>query len=139
MERESNLHSPRVDDELAREVESLVRGAPVEARIEEDRAKEDAGDGERVPQSLVNEVSDVEAGDEPAGGLSRGEVVARSDLGAHLRPSIFPATRSQVLACAEAEHATPELLGQLHALPEGEFHTVQEVWEALGGKREEGS
>ena len=32
-----------------------------------------------------------------------------------------------------------ELLGQLRALPHGQYVNVQEVWEGLGGKREEGS
>jgi hypothetical protein len=139
MERQGNLHSPRVDDALEHEVESLVRGAPVEARVDEGRAMEDAGDGEPVPQSLVGERSDAEAGDETSGALSHGELVARSELGSHLRPSIFPATRAAVLACAEEEHASTEVLGQLQALPDGEYGNVQQVWEALGGAREESS
>jgi hypothetical protein len=139
MERQGNLHSPRVDDELEREVESLVRGAPVESRVDEGRAMEDAGDGEPVPQSIVAERSDAEAGDETSGALSHGELVARSELGSHLRPSIFPATRAAILACAEEEHAPADVLGQLQALPEGEYGNVQQVWEALGGAREESS
>jgi len=77
MERESNLHSARVDDELAHEVQSLTRGAPVESRVEEGRAMEDAGDDEPVSQSLGEEPPDAQAGDEPEGGMSRGELVAR--------------------------------------------------------------
>jgi hypothetical protein len=139
MERQSNLHSPRIDDEMEHEVESLLRGAPVESRIDESRVKEDAGEGEPVPQSLVTELPDAEAGDEAGGGLSHGDVAARSELAIHLRPSIFPATRDDVLACAEEEHAPEHVVGQLRVLPDGEFGNVQEVWEALGGKREESS
>lgn len=139
MERQSNLHSARIDDELDREVASLTHGAPVEARVEESRLMEDAGDGEPLAQSLVGEVSDVEGGDELAGGLSRGEVIARSELAIHLRPGIFPAGRDAILECAQEEHAPAELLGQLRALPHRSYDTVQQVWEALGGKREEGS
>jgi hypothetical protein len=139
MERQSNVHGPRLDDELEREVRSLTHGAPVEARVEEGRMMEDAGDGEPVPQSIVGELHDAEAGDEPEGGLSHGEVVARSELAIHLRPGIFPATRDDVLACAEEEHAPEALLTQLQALPARRYGNVQEVWEALGGKREEGS
>jgi hypothetical protein len=120
-------------------VRSLTHGAPVEARVEEGRMMEDAGDGEPVPQSVVGELRDPDGGDEPEGGLSHGEVVARSELAIHLRPGIFPATRDAVLACAEEEHAPEALLTQLHALPARRFVNVQEVWEALGGKREEGS
>lgn len=35
MERKSEKHNPRLDDEMKHETESLVRGAPVEARAEE--------------------------------------------------------------------------------------------------------
>jgi hypothetical protein len=53
MERKSNLHGPRLDDELAHEVASLTHGAPVEARAEESRLMEDAGDGEPASQAVV--------------------------------------------------------------------------------------
>src|SRR5690349_6669004 len=105
MERQSNLHSPRVDDELEHEVASLTHGAPVESRVEESRVMEDAGDDEPVAQAIVSELQDAEGGDEVAGGLSRGEVIARSELAIHLRPSIFPAGRDAILECAEAEDA----------------------------------
>jgi hypothetical protein len=124
---------------MEREVRSLTHGAPVEARVDEDRMMEDAGEGEPVPQSVVHELHDAEAGDEPEGGLSHGELVARSELAIHLRPSIFPATREAVIACAEEQHAPEALVTQLHALPAREYVNVEEVWEALGGKREEGS
>jgi len=139
MERQSNLHSPRLDEELEHEVSSLTHGAPVEARVEESRLMEDAGDGEPVAQAIVGELHDAEGGDELAGGLSRTEVMARSELAIHLRPGIFPAGRDAIIECAEEEHAPADLLGQLRALPHGQYATVQEVWEALGGKREEGS
>jgi hypothetical protein len=139
MERQSNLHSPRVDDELEHEVSSLTHGAPVEARVEESRLMEDAGDGEPIAQAIIGELHDAEGGDEIAGGLSRSEVTARSELAIHLRPGIFPAGRDAIIECAEEEHAPTELLGQLRALPHGSYENVQQVWEALGGKREEGS
>jgi|SRR5829696_1759829 len=139
MERKSNLHSPRLDEQLDHEVSSLTHGAPVEARVEESRLMEDAGDGEPTAQAIVGELHDAEGGDELAGGLSRTEVMARSELAIHLRPGIFPAGRDAIIECAEEEYAPTELLGQLHALPHGRYATVQEVWEALGGKREEGS
>jgi hypothetical protein len=136
MERGSDQHSARLDDEMQHEVESLTRGAPVEARADEDRLMEDAGDGEPPVQALVDEVADVEGGDEVAGGLSHGEVRARSELAIHLRPGIFPATRAAVLDCAREGHAPVELLGQLEALPDRRYENVGQVWEALGGKRE---
>jgi hypothetical protein len=139
MERQSNLHSARIDDEMDHEVASLTHGAPIEARTEESRLMEDGGDGEPMAQAVVGELHDAEGGDELAGGLSHGEAVARSELAIHLRPGIFPAGRDAILECAEEEHASAALLGQLRGLPHGSYDTVQQVWEALGGKREEGS
>ena len=40
MERGSDKHAPRVDEELAHQVEPLERGAPVEPRVEEFREQE---------------------------------------------------------------------------------------------------
>lgn len=139
MERQNNLHSARLDEQMEHEVDSLTHGAPVEARVEESRLKEGAGDDEPMAQAIVGELQDAEGGDEVAGGLSRGEVAARSELAIHLRPGIFPAGRDAILQCAEEEHAPAGLLGQLRALPHGSYENVQQVWEALGGKREEGS
>jgi hypothetical protein len=139
MERQSNLHNARIDDQMDHEVSSLTHGAPVESRVEESRLMEDGGDGEPTVQALVGELQDAEGGDEVAGGLSHGEVVARSELAIHLRPSIFPAGRDAILECAEEERAPAALLGQLRALPHDRYENVQQVWEALGGKREAGN
>jgi hypothetical protein len=134
MQRGSDKHSAWVDDELERETHSLTHGAPVESRVEEEWLEEDAVEDEPVPQPVVGERPSAEAEDEPERGLPASEIVARSDLGAHLRPGIFPATRAEVIGCAEAEHASAALLGQLRALPGRRYETVEDVWEALGGR-----
>jgi hypothetical protein len=48
-QRDSNKHSPRLDDELKKEVASLVEGAPAEAHRQEWREQEGAADDEREP------------------------------------------------------------------------------------------
>ena len=58
MERGSAKHSPRLDDEMEKEVSSILRGAPIEARSQESRMKEPAGDDEPVPEPIL----DPEAG-----------------------------------------------------------------------------
>jgi len=133
MERQSNLHSARVDDELAHEVESLTRGAPVEARVDPDRAKEDAGDGEPTPEAVIAEPNDPIA---PVA-LTHEEVRARSELAIHLLPSRFPMTRTEVIDCAIEQDAPEQLLDTLDRLPEDNYANVEQVWEALGGRREE--
>lgn len=133
MERESNLHGPRLDDELAREVDSLTHGAPVEAHVEEFRVKEDGGDDEPFAESLV----EGEPASSPLGsGISYRDERARSELGRHLRPSIFPASRETVVRCAEQEYAPEEMVASLRALPDRTYQTIEDVWEALGGHHE---
>jgi Protein of unknown function (DUF2795) len=120
-----------MDDALEREVESLTRGARVEARREEGRDMEDAADGEPVPESVLEEVEDDHVD------LTRAEVRSRSDLAAHLRPSVFPADRAALVQCAIEEHAADALVDALRALPDDRtYRTVEEVWEAAGGRHE---
>jgi hypothetical protein len=56
MDRGSDRHGPRVDDELDRETKSLQRGAPVESRSEEFRQQEGAG-GEVAPDDEREDVA----------------------------------------------------------------------------------
>jgi hypothetical protein len=121
-ERGSNEHSPRLDEEMAREVASLTHGAPVEARIEDERMFEDAAEGEPMPESILSEDD---------------EIRARSELARHLRPSIFPADVEALVQCAREEYADEALIASLTALPPGIYATSNEVWVALGGTVEE--
>ena len=120
-ERGSTQHSPRVDEELHKETESLLRGSPVEARAQEWRQMEPPADGEPSPDARVT-VDDVEL---------------RSLLAISLRPSAFPGDRARLLTVAEEEHAEPRMIEWLGSLPETRtFPNVESVWEALGGARE---
>jgi len=135
MERRSTQHGPRLDDALEREVESITRGAPVESRSAPARRMEDAADDEPIVEGIIQTV-DTDAGD--SGMLSRTDVRRRSDLAVHLRPSIFPASRAEIIACAREEDAPVNLIWALEGLPSGvAFETTEEIWEALGGRHEE--
>src|SRR5947209_10539106 len=124
MERQTK-HNPRVDDELKKETQSLERGTPIEARREEWREQEGAGeDDEREPAGIIA----------PPGHLDLGDPAARTELSRHLRLSIFPAGRERLLEEARAEDAPGSILALLERLPaDREFGTVYEVWEAAGG------
>jgi Protein of unknown function (DUF2795) len=133
MERESSLHGPRVDDELAKEVDSLTHGAPIESRIEENRTmEEDAAERDPEVEFVVAHAGD-RADDT---GITHRETLERSELGRHLRPSLFPADRDAVIACAIAEDAPSTLVTQLRGLPERTYDNTEAVWEALGGHHE---
>ena len=134
MERESTQHGHRLDDEMAKEVASLTHGAPLESRSEEGRLLEDAGEGERAVEPLVEGEPPAPP---PTAGLSYRAARDRSELARHLRPSIFPATSEAIIECARDEHAGEDVLDRLQHLPAGEYGNVNEVWEALGGHAEE--
>jgi uncharacterized protein DUF2795 len=121
VERGSTHHSPRMDDELERETESLVRGSPVESRAEEWRQQEGPAEGEPGPDAHVS-VDDIEL---------------RSLLAISLRPSAFPGNRDRLVTVAQEERAEDRVLGWLQSLPaDVEFVNVEQVWEALGGEYE---
>jgi len=132
MERSSDKHAPRVDDELKHELRSIVQGSPVEARANESREQEGPAEGEPTPDALIT-------GGRPAAtpdALTHDEVEARAELARHLQPSVFPADRAALIASARTSAAPEELIGRLGDLPDGTFDHLEAVWEALGGRVE---
>jgi hypothetical protein len=132
MERSSDKHAPRVDDELKHELQSLVQGSPVEARANESREQEGPADGEPTPDALLT-------GGRPGAtpdALTHDEVEARTELARHLQPSVFPADRTALIDSARASGASDDLIGSLEELPDGTFDHMEAVWEALGGRVE---
>jgi hypothetical protein len=120
MERGSDKHGRRVDEEMKHETRGLEQGAPVEPRAEESRQQEAAGEGQPAPDAHPLVETDAEA---------------RADLARHLEPSVFPADRRALLSSASGQGAPDEVMGTLQQLPEGRtFRTLEEVWEALGGR-----
>ena len=54
MERGSDKHTPRLDDELEHETRSMTQGSPIEARSQEERMKEPPGDDEITPEEIID-------------------------------------------------------------------------------------
>jgi uncharacterized protein DUF2795 len=109
-QRDSSKHSPRLDDELKKEVGSLVHGSPAESRKEEWREQEGAADDEREPSSRT---ADPQA-------LGPDNQTARTELSRHLRLSAFPGDRDALLAEAETNDAPEPVLQALRRLPEAQ-------------------
>jgi hypothetical protein len=135
MPRGSDKHSPRIDESLEHDTRPLTQGAPSEARSDESRHQEGAADDEPVTDALLT--GDIHPGEEVSEDvLGHDEVEARSRLAAHLRPSVWPADREALVACAQEMHAPPSVIDRLRQLPEGTFTHTEAVWEALGGRVE---
>ena len=128
MERGSDKHSPRVDEEMDRETRSLQQGAPVESRVEEHREQEGPGDGQPTPDARLS------GGRATAASLDLDDAETRADIARFLTPSAFPADRDALLTDAEANNAPAEVVERLQALPAGRaYENVQDIWAALGG------
>jgi len=126
LERGSDKHSPRVDEELDHETRSLQQGAPVESRVEEFREQEGPGEDQPTPESRLSEGR--------TGSLDLDDAEARSDIARYLDPSAFPADRDGLVASAEANNAPDAVLERLQALPDGRtYQGMPDVWAALGG------
>jgi Protein of unknown function (DUF2795) len=128
VDRGSDKHSPRVDEELDHETRSLQQGAPIESRVEEHREQEGPGEGQPTPDARLT------GGRATAASLDLDDAETRADIARFLTPSAFPADRAALVADAQANQAPAEVLERLQALPGGRaYENVQAVWAALGG------
>ena len=106
----------------------------MESRADEARQQEGAADDEPTTDTLLTGDLHPEAPQEAL--LDHDEAEERSKLASFLRPSIWPADRDELLACAEDLQAPPDVLDRLRRLPDGTFSHTEAVWEALGGRVE---
>jgi len=134
MPRGSDKHSPRIDENLDHDTRSLTHGSPTEARADEAREQEGAADDEPTTDALLT--GEIHPEQRAKDALDHEEVEARSRLAAYLRPSVWPADRAALLACAIELHAPTDVVDRLGRLPDGTFSHTEAVWEALGGRVE---
>ena len=132
MERGSDKHGRRIDEELKHDTGPLVHGSPGESRADEGREQEGPADDEPTPDALLTGDRRPPSPDT----LSHDEVEARTELARHLEPSVFPADRGALIASAQRLQASTQLVDRLSGLPDGTFDHVEAVWEALGGREE---
>jgi hypothetical protein len=115
MERGNTKHGPRVDEQMSQEVRGAVQGI-TEARAEEWKMSEPAGEDQPQPTRISN------GGENP---LSR--------FGRYIGRSALPGDRDALRRSAEVLTAPDDVLADLDQLPAGVvFHTVTEIWSALG-------
>ncbi|MQA01924.1 MAG: DUF2795 domain-containing protein [Streptosporangiales bacterium] len=133
MQRGSDRHGQRLDEELKHETEPLERSG-VQPHSEEWRQPEAPADDEPEPPGAPG---GTYRGATPPG-LDPDEVEPRTEMARHLEPSVFPTDRAGVLQSATANNAPDEIVAQLYELPAGVvFRTMQDVWSALGGGQEQ--
>jgi hypothetical protein len=131
MDRGNSKHGPRLDDEMEREVRSLLQGQPGGGRVEEWHDPE--APGEDQPE----DAEFPEPGLDRPGGAPRGitqtEAERRSRFASYLSRSLFPADPTRLRAAARQANAPDDVLALLDRLPEAEYLNIAEVWQAVGG------
>lgn len=136
MERRSDKHTPRVDDEMRHETDSLVRGSPIEARTEEFREQEGAAEDEPDAGPVVTHPDRPAGPGTPAEAMTDEEANQRAELARHLPPSCFPARPAELVRAAAEAGATDRQLALLESLPDWLYESMAQVWHALGGSVE---
>jgi hypothetical protein len=133
MERESNKHNPRVDEEMKRETAPLTHGAPVDSRAQESREPEGPADGEPTSDEVISTRDET-----PPRSLPDEQIELRRDLARYLERAIFPASREEILENAREAGAPDLIVREFERLPTGRFQAFPDVWAALGGEVEGG-
>ena len=124
MERESDKHSPRVDEEMKKETRSFTQGAPVESRAQESREKEGPADGEPTPDEVI-------ATESASSSMSHEELETRQDIARYIEGSIFPTGRDEIIDDARRMGAPQEVVARLKQLPAGRYESFRDVWQRL--------
>jgi hypothetical protein len=125
VERGSDKHGPREDEQLQHETEGLVRsGHPT--HVEQWR------ETEPTPEDAETAYPDPRAPGTPAG-LSPTDVELRSALAAATRTLHLPAGRDAVLDRLRAEDAPAELVNRVSQLPAGRsYERIGDLFDDLG-------
>ena len=131
MQRESSKHSPRLDDEMEEEDQTILRsGQP--AHTEEWRQTE--------PFDEPHLETELPEDEEPAAprGMTPADVERRADIARWLPPHKFPTDRETLLAFVQHEGAPDDVTDAIASLPaRRNFATIGEVVRALGIPYEE--
>jgi Protein of unknown function (DUF2795) len=127
MERGSDKHGPRLDDQQKHETEGLVRGGGSTHAEEWKEPEAMPGPGEESLQSYP-------PGHEPGtpSGITQRGVDIRSDLAKWLSDAHWPASKQELVRHARRMDAPDEVTGMVESLPERRFKNVAEVAKALG-------
>ncbi len=133
MERGSNKHGPRLDEQLAHEVSGLTaadRSTHAQEWKDPEPSGEDQPDVDRYPDgTLVGGTPD---------GLSPDEVEMRSEVAAALGKNVWPASGAVLVRQAEANSAADRVVDLLSRLkPDQQYENLQDAWTSLGAGSEQ--
>lgn len=129
VERGSDLHSPRLDDQQKHEVEGLLRSGH---STHAEEWKDPEPSGEDQPQADLAPDSTLVGG--VPEGMTADDVEGRAELATYLGHSGWPMVREQIIEKLVDGNAPTAVTDRVRGLPSGRtFENVNAVWEALGG------
>lgn len=132
MPDKSDKHGAKLDEEIGRETQGMVRGGhPTHA--EEFKETEPFSDG--YPADPTTPAAGEREGSPP--GMSARDVEARSALARMLSGVRYPARPNELVRHAAEGGAPDEAVERLRTLPKREYENVAAVAEELGYGREE--
>jgi hypothetical protein len=113
MERGSDKHGARVDEELSKETRGLVQGGH-DTRAEEWRSAEPSGE------------------DQPDVSVDPGSVDDRAELAGLLGKEIWPATGAMLQRRVREQHGPDRIIDLVDRIPEGRvFDNLADLWDSL--------
>ncbi|MEO3874661.1 DUF2795 domain-containing protein [Nonomuraea sp. B12E4] len=127
MERGSDKHGPRLDDQQKHETEGLVRSGGSTHAEEWKEPESPLAPGEEPRSSYP-------PGHEPGApeGITPRGVDARSDLAKWLSDADWPASRGELVRHVDRAQAPDAVAGMIESLPERRYANVSDVAKALG-------
>lgn len=132
MERGSDKHGPRLDEQLEKETRGIVQ-AGRDTHAEEWKSAEPSGED----QPPVDRSGDGSLHGGVPEGMTDEDLEQRAELASFLGKEIWPAEGAQVKARLLVAQAPTRVVEQCAALPDGRvYDNVAEVWEDLTGQRE---
>lgn len=132
IERGGDMHPPRVDEQMAEEVQGLLHGAHDEGRTEARRQEDLVGEPGVDEGSHRQDVGPV------APGLTERDLDRRAALAASVASVSYPATTETLKETAQSDNAPDDVLALLDELPAGRtYEAFSEVWTDAGGPAED--
>ncbi|MFN2538070.1 MAG: hypothetical protein ABR549_07950 [Mycobacteriales bacterium] len=133
MQRGSDKHGPRLDEQLEKETRGMVQGAR-ETRAEEWKSAEPSGEDQ--PEVDLNPDGALHGGIPE--GLTGEDVERRAELASYLGKEIWPAEGSTVKQALTTAAAPDWLRALVTSVPDGRvYDNVAEVWYDLTGRKEQ--
>ncbi|MEV0160087.1 DUF2795 domain-containing protein [Nonomuraea fuscirosea] len=127
MERGSDKHGPRLDEQQKHETEGMVRGGGT-------THAEEWKEPESMPSAGEEPQRSYPPGHEPGvpEGMTQGDVDLRSDLAKWLSDTHWPASKAELLRRAERQGAPDRVVDLVESLPDRDFSNMADIAKALG-------